>query len=95
MLCPIVILHLSETYDGMNNKTNTNFDHRIIGGRQGRVPEPTQRAEIRNSAVTDSRHQITAFDGSRKCGNRIWHAATGVLCRLTGVLNLQNYEPTV
>ena len=27
-----------------------------IGGRQGRVPEPTQRAEIRNSAVTDSRH---------------------------------------
>ena len=34
----------------------------IIGGRQGRVPEPTQRAEIRHSAVTDSRHQITALD---------------------------------
>ena len=34
----------------------------INGGRQGRVPEPTQRAEIRHSAVTDSRHQITALD---------------------------------
>ena len=36
------------------------------GGRQGRVPEPTQRAEIRKSAVTDSRHQITAIDGCCK-----------------------------
>ena len=38
----------------------------IMGGRQGRVPEPTQRAEIRNSAITDSRHQITALDGCCK-----------------------------
>ena len=42
-----------------------------IGGRQGRVPEPTQRAKIRNSAITDwqwfgARHQITALDGSCK-----------------------------
>ena len=41
------------------------FTH-LIGGRQGRVPEPTQQAEIRNSAVTDSRHQITALDGCCK-----------------------------
>ena len=38
----------------------------LIGGRQGRVQEPTHLAEIRNSAVADSRHQITAFDGCCK-----------------------------
>ena len=38
----------------------------IIGWRQGRAPEPTQWAEIRNSAVTDSRHQITELDGCCK-----------------------------
>ena len=37
----------------------------LVEGRQGRVPEPTQRAEIRNSIVTDSRHQITAVDGCK------------------------------
>ena len=42
------------------------FVNNLNGGRQGRVPEPTQRAEIRKSAVTDSRHQITAHDGCCK-----------------------------
>ena len=49
----------------LNNSCNAFLDGKhqaTIGGRQGRVPEPTQRAEIRHSAVTDSRHQITALD---------------------------------
>ena len=42
------------------------FVNNLNGGHQGRVPEPTQLAEIRKSAVTDSRHQITAHDGCCK-----------------------------
>ena len=48
-----------------NESMQESGNYRPIGGRQGRVPEPTQQAEIRKSAVYDSRHQMEGVKADR------------------------------